>query len=313
MGYRIDIDHSGCINCGICMDTCPVEALDMSRPVRPGIETSGLGSSAALDDGAPGPGRRVHRLRHLHRGVPGRGHDPGRRTGRDDPRPAPGSDRPSRPPLAPVRRPGCRSPSVTRESLKREHPSPWGGLFRWQTADRTKAWQVWRSMKASGPRAPLAPVPGRLPRRHRRRSLRRADRGEALRRGLRGRGRGQSVPLGLWLDLHRPVRIGLSPGRPRRADRHPDAQAVRRRARQSPTGRAAGRPPNGEGRHRRRWPGRDVRRLLPRSPRLPGHRLRGDAGAGRDDGHRDPVVPASARRPPGRDRADHRASASTSG
>ena len=30
MGYRIDIDQSGCINCGICMDTCPVEALDMS-------------------------------------------------------------------------------------------------------------------------------------------------------------------------------------------------------------------------------------------------------------------------------------------
>jgi NADPH-dependent glutamate synthase beta subunit-like oxidoreductase/Pyruvate/2-oxoacid:ferredoxin oxidoreductase delta subunit len=39
MGYRIDIDHGGCINCGICMDVCPVEALDMSRPERPGIET----------------------------------------------------------------------------------------------------------------------------------------------------------------------------------------------------------------------------------------------------------------------------------
>jgi NADPH-dependent glutamate synthase beta subunit-like oxidoreductase/Pyruvate/2-oxoacid:ferredoxin oxidoreductase delta subunit len=39
MGYRIDIDHGGCINCGVCMDVCPVEALDMSRPERPGIET----------------------------------------------------------------------------------------------------------------------------------------------------------------------------------------------------------------------------------------------------------------------------------
>ncbi|HLO34682.1 MAG TPA: 4Fe-4S dicluster domain-containing protein, partial [Candidatus Deferrimicrobium sp.] len=39
MGYRIDIDHGGCINCGICMDVCPVEALDMSRPESPGIET----------------------------------------------------------------------------------------------------------------------------------------------------------------------------------------------------------------------------------------------------------------------------------
>ena len=32
MGYRIDIDHGGCINCGVCMDVCPVEALDMTRP-----------------------------------------------------------------------------------------------------------------------------------------------------------------------------------------------------------------------------------------------------------------------------------------
>ena len=37
MGYRIDIDQRGCINCGVCMDVCPVEALDMSRPGRPGV------------------------------------------------------------------------------------------------------------------------------------------------------------------------------------------------------------------------------------------------------------------------------------
>ncbi|MGH2464632.1 MAG: FAD-dependent oxidoreductase, partial [Candidatus Limnocylindrales bacterium] len=38
MGYRIEIDASNCINCGICMDVCPVEAMDMTRPSRPGIE-----------------------------------------------------------------------------------------------------------------------------------------------------------------------------------------------------------------------------------------------------------------------------------
>ena len=38
MGYRIDIDSRNCINCGICMDICPVEALDMSRPQSPGVE-----------------------------------------------------------------------------------------------------------------------------------------------------------------------------------------------------------------------------------------------------------------------------------
>ena len=47
MGYRIDIDQSGCINCGICMDTCPVEALDMSRPERAGIEMGGFGPPQA--------------------------------------------------------------------------------------------------------------------------------------------------------------------------------------------------------------------------------------------------------------------------
>jgi NADPH-dependent glutamate synthase beta subunit-like oxidoreductase/Pyruvate/2-oxoacid:ferredoxin oxidoreductase delta subunit len=38
MAYRIDIDSTNCINCGICMDVCPVEALDMSRPQSPGVE-----------------------------------------------------------------------------------------------------------------------------------------------------------------------------------------------------------------------------------------------------------------------------------
>ena len=32
MGYRSTIDHGGCINCGVCMDVCPVQALDMTRP-----------------------------------------------------------------------------------------------------------------------------------------------------------------------------------------------------------------------------------------------------------------------------------------
>ena len=43
MGYRIDIDAGNCINCGICMDVCPVQALDMSRPTAPGAETAGRG------------------------------------------------------------------------------------------------------------------------------------------------------------------------------------------------------------------------------------------------------------------------------
>jgi NADPH-dependent glutamate synthase beta subunit-like oxidoreductase/Pyruvate/2-oxoacid:ferredoxin oxidoreductase delta subunit len=40
MGYRIAIDRNNCINCGVCMDVCPVEALDMSRPSAPGVEST---------------------------------------------------------------------------------------------------------------------------------------------------------------------------------------------------------------------------------------------------------------------------------
>ena len=47
MGYRITIDRGDCINCGVCMDVCPVQALDMTRPPRGGPETGGSGSPFA--------------------------------------------------------------------------------------------------------------------------------------------------------------------------------------------------------------------------------------------------------------------------
>ena len=63
MGYRIDVDQSGCINCGICMDVCPVEALDMSRPTAPGIE-AGQGFARPFSWAMEHPIQvgRVHRL-----------------------------------------------------------------------------------------------------------------------------------------------------------------------------------------------------------------------------------------------------------
>ena len=32
MAYRFQVNQTACINCGICMDLCPVRCLDMSRP-----------------------------------------------------------------------------------------------------------------------------------------------------------------------------------------------------------------------------------------------------------------------------------------
>jgi NADPH-dependent glutamate synthase beta subunit-like oxidoreductase/NAD-dependent dihydropyrimidine dehydrogenase PreA subunit len=36
MAYRFHLNEQSCINCGICMDLCPVRCLDMTRPAQPG-------------------------------------------------------------------------------------------------------------------------------------------------------------------------------------------------------------------------------------------------------------------------------------
>ncbi|MGZ8513510.1 MAG: FAD-dependent oxidoreductase [Candidatus Limnocylindrales bacterium] len=162
MGYRIDIDHAGCINCGICMDTCPVEALDMSRPLVPGIETAGLGR--------PQPWMMEHPIQVGE--CIGCGICIGecpvvvmtlvaeptetKLAPRQGPieRPVPAAA--GTPPWLPLA-------SVTREVLKREHPSPWGDLLHWQTASRDQAWQVWRAMKTQGRTVPIAPCQAACP------------------------------------------------------------------------------------------------------------------------------------------------------
>jgi NADPH-dependent glutamate synthase beta subunit-like oxidoreductase/NAD-dependent dihydropyrimidine dehydrogenase PreA subunit len=156
MGYRIDIDHTGCINCGICMDTCPVEALDMSRPAAAGIESGGLGQPQAWMMEHPiqvgeciGCGICIGECPVVVMTLVA---EPG--------------DTVLAPRQGPIDRPQVASSgsqqwlplaTVTREALKRDHPSPWGSLLRWQTSRRDEAWQVWRSMKENGPTVPKAP------------------------------------------------------------------------------------------------------------------------------------------------------------
>src|SRR5947208_16017939 len=36
MAYRFQVNQQTCINCGICMDLCPVRCLDMTRPAGEG-------------------------------------------------------------------------------------------------------------------------------------------------------------------------------------------------------------------------------------------------------------------------------------
>ncbi len=141
MGYRISVERAGCFNCGICMDLCPVHALDMSRPTGPGIEATA---------GRPGltPWMMEYPVqvgvcigcelcvRECPVQVLSLGVD-------DTWAPAPEAN------LVPAPKPAASGwvplSRLTREVVRDDHGSPWSGLVSWTTADRAEAWQVWRS------------------------------------------------------------------------------------------------------------------------------------------------------------------------
>ena len=50
MAYRFEVNVTTCINCGICMDLCPVRCLDMTRPAGEGT----LGTGPELESPIPG-------------------------------------------------------------------------------------------------------------------------------------------------------------------------------------------------------------------------------------------------------------------
>ncbi len=160
MGYRIDIDQRGCITCGICMDVCPVEALDMTRPQAPGIET-GPGPGLALAWTMEHPVQvgecigcgicvsecppDVMSLATVEGDVP--------LVARQGPIERPAAVADAWVPLS----------QVTREALKPVHDSPWGDLFTWRTRSRPQPWQVWTTMVDTPPANPIAPCQGACP------------------------------------------------------------------------------------------------------------------------------------------------------
>ncbi|HEX8941415.1 MAG TPA: FAD-dependent oxidoreductase [Candidatus Limnocylindrales bacterium] len=149
MGYRITIDSGGCINCGVCMDVCPVQALDMSRPDRPGVETGFAG-------GSPFSWMMEYPVQV------------GECIGcgiciRECPTVVMTLDTVAgTTPLAarqgPITRPAAADgwlplSEVTREALKPGHPSPFEPLFTWRTSERREPWQVWRTMTGASEEA----------------------------------------------------------------------------------------------------------------------------------------------------------------
>lgn len=153
MGYRITIDRRGCINCGVCMDVCPVQALDMTRPDQPGVEAGGgpgqpkpwmmeypvqvgecVGCSVCIQecpvqvmtlDAVPGATALL-------------------------PRQGPITSPP------PVRAGWVPFSDVTLESLKPSHPEPFEPERPWRFADRSRPWPVWSEPGAEIP-TPAAP------------------------------------------------------------------------------------------------------------------------------------------------------------
>ena len=154
MGYRIQIEDKGCLNCGVCMDVCPVQALDMSRPQKPGVEGSGqFGSPFNWMMEYPvqvgeciGCGICVRECpTHVVLLDTVEGATP--LAARQGPITRPVEPAPAWQPLG----------DVTRESLKPVRVSPWGDLFQWRTSERPQDWQGWRSMVTDSRRDPIAP------------------------------------------------------------------------------------------------------------------------------------------------------------
>jgi NADPH-dependent glutamate synthase beta subunit-like oxidoreductase/Pyruvate/2-oxoacid:ferredoxin oxidoreductase delta subunit len=154
MGYRIQIENGNCLNCGVCMDVCPVQALDMTRPQRPGVEGAGI-FGKPFDWMMEYP---VQVAECIGCGI----------CVRECPTHVVNLDSVTGPtPLAarqgPITRPSEPAPAwqalseVTRESLKPVRVSPWGNLFQWRTSERPNDWQVWRSMVTDSPQDPIAP------------------------------------------------------------------------------------------------------------------------------------------------------------
>ena len=236
MGYRIQIENGNCLNCGVCMDVCPVQALDMSRPQRPGVESAGI-FGKPFDWMMEYP---VQVAECIGCGI----------CVRECPTHVVNLDSVTGPtPLAarqgPITRPVGAGPGLAgpqRSDPRIAQAGPRLALGRPVPVADQRAPERLAGLAVDGDR--LSPgsdrtLPGGLPRRNGRRAVRRAHRPGQVRRRLRRRRRGQPLPVGVRLDLHRSVRDGLPSRNAGRADRDPAPQALRRRAGQAAAGRAS--------------------------------------------------------------------------
>lgn len=166
MAYRFLVDRTGCLNCGACMDVCPVQALDMTRnavsPVEAGFDafprSAPIGAKpwmmefpVQVDECI---GCQICATECPTAVI----------TIEASAEPAA---------YAPAQGPIFRGPepdggwvplsAMTRESLKEEHTDPWGNLLRWRSSQRGESWQSWRSWVGPGEGRIVAPCQAACP------------------------------------------------------------------------------------------------------------------------------------------------------
>jgi NADPH-dependent glutamate synthase beta subunit-like oxidoreductase/Pyruvate/2-oxoacid:ferredoxin oxidoreductase delta subunit len=147
VGYRFTFDDTGCLNCGVCMDVCPVAALDMTRPDQPPVEAGAARLQGAT--GTPQPWMMTFPIQvgecigceacavECPTGVITIRAEAG----------APVSLAPSQGPLAaePPDAGWVPLSAVTRAARKERRTDPWGPAWTWQPARREAPWATWRS------------------------------------------------------------------------------------------------------------------------------------------------------------------------
>ncbi len=160
MAYVFSIDRSNCLNCGVCMDVCPVQALDMTR-----TSTRAIEGADAFPRGTPIAVGQPWMMEfpvqvavcigcelcatecptEVITIAPTKGS--AAFAGAQGPIHHAPEDTTGWVPLS----------AYTRESLKEQHTDPWGDLASWRPAQREASWQSWRTWISPGADRLMAP------------------------------------------------------------------------------------------------------------------------------------------------------------